>query len=371
MAKAVLAKAGDKLVLPVDTVVTDVFDFDARKVGTLKTVAWDKIGPKDIGVDIARRPGEVRDIVKGAKTVVWNGPMGVFEIPETAKGTLAIAQALADATARGAITVVGAATRSRDREERPRRQGHPRLDRRRRFPRVPRGQGAARRDIPEREIACVASSSPATGRCTRRPPSRGARRGDQEGRRGRTERHARGPPYTSLVAVVAAAKGSSVAVAAQNMHFEKEGAFTGEVSAGMLKDVGVTHAILGHSERRQYFAETDAGVAKEDEGGARQRPHPDLVRRRDARRARAGRTMEVVGRQVDAILNAVTADEAKKVVIAYEPVWAIGTGKVATRSRRRRFTPSSHADRGEAREGRGRRPPRPLRRQREADNVKG
>ena len=70
------------------------------------------------------------------------------------------------------------------------------------------------------------------------------------------------PPYTSLVAVVATAKGSPVAVASQNMHFEKEGAFTGEVSAPMLKDIGVTHAILGHSERRQYFAETDEGVAK-------------------------------------------------------------------------------------------------------------
>ncbi len=108
MAKALLAKAGSKLVLPVDTVVTDAFDFDARKVGTLKTVAWDKIGPKDIGVDIGEATrATFAGIVKAAKTVVWNGPMGVFEIPETAKGTLAVAQALADATSHGAITVVG------------------------------------------------------------------------------------------------------------------------------------------------------------------------------------------------------------------------------------------------------------------------
>jgi phosphoglycerate kinase len=108
MAKALLAKAGSKLVLPVDAVVTDVFDFDARKIGTLKTVAWDEIGPKDVGVDIGEASrAKFADIVKGAKTVVWNGPMGVFEIPDTAKGTLVIAQALADATARGAITVVG------------------------------------------------------------------------------------------------------------------------------------------------------------------------------------------------------------------------------------------------------------------------
>ena len=108
MAKALLAKAGSKLVLPVDTVVTDAFDFDARKVGTLKTVAWDKIGAKDIGVDIGEATrARFAGIVKGAMTVVWNGPMGVFEIDATAKGTLAVAQALADATSHGAVTVVG------------------------------------------------------------------------------------------------------------------------------------------------------------------------------------------------------------------------------------------------------------------------
>ena len=108
MARALLAKAGGKLVLPVDTVVTDAFDFDARKVGTLRTVAWDRIGPKDIGVDVGEATrAKFAGIVKASKTVVWNGPMGVFEIPETAKGTLAVAQALADATAHGAVTVVG------------------------------------------------------------------------------------------------------------------------------------------------------------------------------------------------------------------------------------------------------------------------
>jgi phosphoglycerate kinase len=108
MAKELLAKGGDKLVLPEDTVVTDSFDFGARKVGTLKTVAWDGLGPKDIGVDIGEKTREkFVEIVKGARTVVWNGPMGVFEIPETAKGTLAIAQALAEATKNGAATIVG------------------------------------------------------------------------------------------------------------------------------------------------------------------------------------------------------------------------------------------------------------------------
>ena len=138
------------------------------------------------------------------------------------------------------------------------------------------------------------------------------------------------PPFTALAAVVAAAKGSPVAVAAQNMHFEKEGAFTGEVSAPMLRDTGVTHVILGHSERRQYFAETDDGVARKTKVALASGLTPISCVGETLAEREAGRTMEVVGRQTDKILDAVTADEAKRVVIAYEPVWAIGTGKVAT-----------------------------------------
>ncbi len=154
MAKGLLAKAGDKLVLPIDTVVTDAFDFDARKVGTLKTVAWDKIGPKDIGVDIGEGTrAKFAEIVKGAKTVVWNGPMGVFEIAGHGQGH---ARDRAGAGRRHRARRHHGRRRRRlgrgHREERPRRQGDPRLDRRRRLPRVPRGQGAARRDVPEREV---------------------------------------------------------------------------------------------------------------------------------------------------------------------------------------------------------------------------
>jgi len=108
MARELLARAGDKLVLPVDVVVTEVLDLEARKVGTLRTVAWDRIGPADIGVDIGEATrAKFADLVKRAKTVVWNGPMGIFEIEATARGTLSVASALADATAHGAVTVVG------------------------------------------------------------------------------------------------------------------------------------------------------------------------------------------------------------------------------------------------------------------------
>ena len=108
MARDLLGRAGDKLVLPADTVVTEQFDFDARNVGALHTVSADGIGPTDIGVDIGEGTcAAYAEIVRNAGTVLWNGPMGVFEIAATAKGTLAVAHALAEATARGAITIVG------------------------------------------------------------------------------------------------------------------------------------------------------------------------------------------------------------------------------------------------------------------------
>jgi phosphoglycerate kinase len=107
MARALLARAGDTLLLPVDAIVTDELDLEAGKVGALGTVAWDRMGPKDIGIDIGETTQAMfTGVVTRARTVVWNGPMGVVEIPVAATGTLAIARALAVVTARGAITVV-------------------------------------------------------------------------------------------------------------------------------------------------------------------------------------------------------------------------------------------------------------------------
>ena len=108
LAGELLQKGAEKIILPVDCMVTDVFDFDARKVGALEAVAADAIPADRIGLDIGPQTiAEFQPLVRNAKTVVWNGPMGVFEIEETAKGTDAIAKALADATANGATTVIG------------------------------------------------------------------------------------------------------------------------------------------------------------------------------------------------------------------------------------------------------------------------
>ncbi len=136
------------------------------------------------------------------------------------------------------------------------------------------------------------------------------------------------PPYVSLAAAVEALGGARVAVYAQSVHWEEEGAFTGEISAGMLAELGVTGSLVGHSERRQHFGESDETVAARPATAIGSRLAViACVGETESERER-GETESVLRRQVGAIANAVGQDEL--LTIAYEPVWAIGTGKTAT-----------------------------------------
>ncbi len=137
------------------------------------------------------------------------------------------------------------------------------------------------------------------------------------------------PPLTILAAVAADLKGTGVEVAGQNMHQKASGAFTGEVSAEMLADAGCRWVILGHSERRQYFAETDASVAEKTEAALAAGLRPIVCIGETLQEREAGKTLEVVGRQLAAFQD-IIAKQPGVAAIAYEPVWAIGTGKVAT-----------------------------------------
>ncbi len=137
-------------------------------------------------------------------------------------------------------------------------------------------------------------------------------------------------PYVDLHTAVAAAKGSNVFVGAQNMHWEKEGAFTGEISAPMLKAIDVTHVILGHSERRQYFNETDDTVNRKLEFALESGLTPIVCVGEVLEEREAGLTEDVLRRQCMRAFNGISAKKAAKMTIAYEPVWAIGTGKTAT-----------------------------------------
>jgi triosephosphate isomerase len=138
------------------------------------------------------------------------------------------------------------------------------------------------------------------------------------------------PSFTSISVVIAAATGSGVAIGAQNMHFADEGAFTGETSPLMLKAIGATHVILGHSERRQYFAETDELINKKLKTALHHQLIPIVCVGEVLAEREAGKTEEVLLRQTRGVLAGITASEAVPIVIAYEPVWAIGTGKTAT-----------------------------------------
>ena len=137
-------------------------------------------------------------------------------------------------------------------------------------------------------------------------------------------------PFTQLLALKGAFEGTGIKLGAQNMHFEDEGAFTGEVSAGMLLEIGVDYCIVGHSERRQYFYETDETVNKKIKKAFSVGIDPILCIGEDLAERDAGRENDVVRRQLDGALSGVEANFAAKLVIAYEPVWAIGTGRTAT-----------------------------------------
>ncbi len=138
------------------------------------------------------------------------------------------------------------------------------------------------------------------------------------------------PSFTALSVVIAAVTGSGVGVGAQNMYWAEEGAFTGETSPVMLKAIGTTHVILGHSERRQYFAETDETVNRKLKTALKHELMPIVCVGEVLAEREAGKTEEVLLRQTRGVLAGITAAEAAPIVIAYEPVWAIGTGKTAT-----------------------------------------
>ena len=138
-------------------------------------------------------------------------------------------------------------------------------------------------------------------------------------------------PFTQLEILVEAFEGTGIGVGAQNVHFEDEGAFTGEISVAMLKEIGVDYCIVGHSERRQYFAETDETVnlkLKKLLTDSEIRPIlcvGETLPQREARREK-----EIVATQIRNAFDGITREQAEQVVVAYEPIWAIGTGKTAS-----------------------------------------
>jgi triosephosphate isomerase len=138
------------------------------------------------------------------------------------------------------------------------------------------------------------------------------------------------PPFTAVAAAAEAVAGSAIGVAAQNLHWEREGAFTGEVSAGMVREAGAAFVIIGHSERRTLFGETNASVNTKTRAAITGGLIPIVCIGETLAQRDGNETLAVLDRQIKEGLDGVTGDELSRIVIAYEPVWAIGTGRNAT-----------------------------------------
>ncbi len=138
-------------------------------------------------------------------------------------------------------------------------------------------------------------------------------------------------PYTDLFYALLTAQGTNIKIGAQNMHFEESGAYTGEVSGKMLKSIGVEYVIIGHSERRQYFNETDETVNKKIKSAYANGLKPIVCVGETLEQREAGKAVEVITKQTELALEGLDNEQVASTIIAYEPIWAIGTGKTATK----------------------------------------
>ncbi len=137
-------------------------------------------------------------------------------------------------------------------------------------------------------------------------------------------------PYTDLFYSLLTAQNTNIKIGAQNMHFEESGAYTGEVSGKMLKSINVEYVIIGHSERRQYFAETDETVNKKVKAAFKNGLKPIVCVGETLEEREAGEAVEIITKQTELALEGLTNEQVENTIIAYEPIWAIGTGKTAT-----------------------------------------
>ena len=137
-------------------------------------------------------------------------------------------------------------------------------------------------------------------------------------------------PFTNLETALAVTAGTNIKIGAENCHFEKSGAFTGEISADMLAEMGVEYVVLGHSERRQYFAETDETVNKKIKAAFANDLKPIVCVGETLEQREANQTQEIITKQTELALQGLTEEQVQNTIIAYEPIWAIGTGKTAT-----------------------------------------
>ena len=328
LAKSLMKKAEEKgvnLMLPIGSIVGKEFKNDTE----YKYVPSDAMPEGWMGMDIGSLTVEqFSKEIRKAKTIVWNGPMGVFEFPNFAYGTKEIAKAVAES---GAISIVGGGDSAAAIEQ---------LGFADKITHISTGGGASLEFLEGKELPGIAVLMDKNVRkkfiAGNWKMNKTAKEAVEfvEALKSRVAdadaEVAVGVPFVCIPDVVKAAEGSNIKVAAQNMHWEEKGAFTGEVSGPMLADLGVEYVIIGHSERREYFAETDETVNKKAHAAFKYGLKPIICVGESLTQREQGVTADLVRYQVKIALLGLTAEQVKEAVIAYEPIWAIGTGKTAT-----------------------------------------
>ncbi len=317
---------GVKVILPVDHVCAEAFDENAAPV----YVDSQDVPENLMGLDIGEKTvALVIDALKDAKSVVWNGPMGVFEFAKFAKGTEAVAKALAESSA---VSVVGGgdSVAAINKFGLASRISH-----------VSTGGGASLEFLEGKTLPGISALEKKTRKIyiagnwkMNLLPSEAAvyasSLAEAYEKNGCDCRFMVAAPFVDLPGVVEAVKDTPVIVAAENMANHTSGAYTGEVSPLMLKDIGVKTVIIGHSERRQYYGETNEIVNSKVLLALENDMEVVLCVGETLEEREGGKLEEVLRAQLEVGLKGVEPYQMSAVTIAYEPVWAIGTGKTAT-----------------------------------------
>ena len=328
LAKSLLSEAeskGVKMLLPIDCVVAKEFKNDTE----FMTVPFDHIPDGYEGVDIGEKTRDLfSKIIREAGTVVWNGPFGVFEFDNFAHGSEAIALACAECKG---TTIIGGG----DSASAINKFGlSDKMDH------ISTGGGASLEFLEGKTLPGVACLMD-------RPERKKLIAGNWKMNMNRDEAKQLiseliplvadaecdvvvCPPFVDLCCVAKKAQGSNIHIGSQNIHWAAKGAYTGEISADMLKNIGVEYAIIGHSERRQYFGETDESVNMRTVAALENGIIPIVCVGETLEQREAGITDTFLASQVEALYKGIDAEKAKNIVVAYEPIWAIGTGKTAT-----------------------------------------
>jgi len=318
-------KAGVEIMLPIGSIVVKEFKNDTE----YKYVPSDAMPDGWMGVDIGSQTIEwySKAILK-AKTIIWNGPMGVFEFENFAKGTEEIAKAVSKADA---ISIIGGGDSAAAIEL---------LGYADKVTHISTGGGAALeflegKILPGIEVLDdkVPKKKVIAGnwKMNKTPSETGEFLSDLAERVADSEDIiVCAVPYVAIPEALKASEGTNIEIAAQNMHWNENGAFTGEVSPVMLVDMGVRYVVIGHSERREYFNESSHTVNKKVHAALKYGMIPIICVGESLDQRELGVTEERIKFQIKVALHGLTEEQVKKLIIAYEPIWAIGTGKTAT-----------------------------------------